>query len=181
MNLIGKKIYLRALKLEDMKTLNEMINDSETEKMVVGWSKPVTENEQNQWYLNLKNDNNIRYAITSISEKESAIGTATIRNIDWKNRNASLDIKLLKEVRSKGYGTDTIKTLLKYCFEELNLNRISANILEYNEASKKIFEKCNFKLEGIQKEIIYKNGEYNSLMNYAILKKEYLLNNEGNW
>ena len=104
----------------------------------------------------------IMFCCANVNDKENAIGSATIRNIDWKNRTASLDIKLVKNSTSKGYGTDTIQTLLKYCFEEINLNRISANILEYNEASKKLFEKCNFKLEGIQKEAIYKNGKYNS-------------------
>lgn len=170
MNLIGKKITLRPLELNDMPLLNKIINDKEISDMVVGWSKPVTMEEQNTWFKNLVNDKNIRYAIC---EKEAAIGTATIRNIDWKNRSAALDIKIDKNFTKKGYGCETITLLIEYCFNELNMNRIYVNILKHNKASEKLFAKCGFVNEGMQKEAVYKNGEYHDLLMYSILKKDY--------
>ena len=176
MNLKGKKIYLRALNQEDMKLLNQMINDDYIEKMVVGWNRPISEYEQNEWYANLKNDDNIRYAINTVENKNNIIGSATIRNIDWKNRSASYDIKMIKEFTGKGLGTDTIQTLLKYSFKELNLNRINVNIIEYNEASKKMFEKCGFIIEGVQRKAVFKNGKYHSVLNLGILKEDFVDN-----
>ena len=171
MNLVGNKVTLRALQIEDMKIFNDMINDSEIEKMVVGWSKPVTIDEQEKWFNNLNSDSNIRYAI---AVNDYAIGSATIRNIDWKNRSASFDIKILLEHGGQGYGKESIKLLLDYCFNQLNLNRISVNILEFNEISQKLFRSCGFQQEGVQREAVFKEGKYNSLLIFSILRDEYI-------
>lgn len=116
-----------------------------------------------------------------ISSKENpkiSYGTAIISRIDWKNRSSSIDVKLLEEFQGKGYGYETLILLTKYIFEELNMNRIFVNILEYNECSMSLFEKIGFVREGIQRKAIYKNGKYNNLIMYSMLKEEY--QNEGN-
>lgn len=174
MNLIGKKLILRELKESDMKLLNDMINDSNIENNIVGWSKPVTMAEQISWYQNLKNDLNIRYIISDIDNTESAFGTGIISKIDNKNRSCSIDIKIAKEYQGKGYGKETIAILCDYIFNELNLNRIYVNILEYNKGSQKIFESNGFKKEGEQRQAIYKNGKYNDLFIYGLIKEDYL-------
>ena len=110
--------------------------------------------------------------------KEQVYGTAAISRIDWKNRRCSIDIKLIQEFQGKGYGNETITLLIKYIFEELNMYRIFVNILECNTRSIELFEKMGFIKEGIQRKAIYKNGQYNNLIMYSLLKEEYL--NEGN-
>ena len=170
MNLIGKKVLLRELRKEDMSLLNELINDPLISEMVVGWSKPVTMYNQNKWFESLSCEDNIRYTICS---KEEAIGTAIISNVDLKNKSCSIDIKLSSKCRGQGFGSDVINTLLKYIFNELNMHRVEVEILKYNEISQNLFKKFNFKLEGEKKEAIYKNGTYNSLMIYALLRNEY--------
>ena len=50
MSIMGKKIYLRAMELEDMEMYRDMINDEEVSRMVVGWSFPVSKKEQLDWY-----------------------------------------------------------------------------------------------------------------------------------
>lgn len=63
--------------------------------------------------------------------------------------------------------------VLKYAFEELNMNRIEANILEYNQASIALFEKCGFTMEGRRRKKVFKNNKYNDILEYSILKEEY--------
>ena len=50
MNIKGKKVFLRALEIEDMEFLRAMINDGEMEHNVIGWSFPVSKYEQQKWY-----------------------------------------------------------------------------------------------------------------------------------
>lgn len=179
MNIVGKRILLRELRKEDMSLLNQLINDYDICQNVVGWSKPVTMEEQINWFKNLENDKNIRYAICDKKKQDIIIGTIVISKIDWKNRSCSVDIKISKNKQKKGYGKSAINLVINYVFKELNLNRIAVNILESNVGSRRVFEACGFKIEGIQKQAIYKNGKYNTLINYAILKKEFI-NNERN-
>lgn len=173
MNLKGDKVLLREIELDDMEFLKNMLNDIEIEKNVVGWAFPVSSYEQEQWYKNnIGNKKDIRYIIEVDGKR---IGMATLQDIDWKNRKASHGIKLTmgEEFRGKGYGTDTVKTIMKYAFEELQLNRLYGSILEYNIASRKLYEKCGWKVEGIYRESIYKNNKYNDEILVSILKKDY--------
>lgn len=172
-NLSGSKVFLRNLDDSDKNVLKLLINDEDISRSIVGWSKPVSSVEHTLWFDNLKNDGNFRYIIANIQKNEEVYGTAIISKIDWKNRSCSIDIKLLKEFQGKGYGFETLILLTRYIFEELNMNRIFVNILECNEHSMSLFEKVGFVREGIQRKAIYKNGKYNNLIMYSILKEEY--------
>ena len=178
MNLVGNKICLRNLEDSDKDILKNLINDEQTSRNIVGWSKPISSVEHDLWFVNLKNDSNFRYIIADKSKIEKAYGNAIISRIDWKNRGCSIDIKLSQEFQGNGYGTETITLLIKYTFEELNMHRIFVNILEYNNQSIRLFEKMGFVKEGMQRKAIYKNGRYNNLLMYSLLKEEY--ENEGN-
>lgn len=172
MNLKGEKVFLRAIERDDIEFLREMINDPEMEKNVGGWSFPISKYEQEKWFENqIQNKNDIRYII-EVEEKK--IGLVTITDIDWKNRKACNGIKLYNnDVRGKGYGTDTIKTIMKYAFEELQLNKLYSVILEYNIPSLNLYKKCGWKIDGILREEKFKGNHYVNEMAISILKKDY--------
>lgn len=175
MILFDNVVKLRAIEEKDAEVLQEMINDPEIESEVVGFSYPVSLSQQKKWIENVTNSETIRYAI-DVSNK--MIGVASISSIDFKNRTANINIKLRKNEQGKGYATRSVKLVLEYCFLELNMECVTANVLEYNNASKKIWEKLGFKLEGILRNRIYKNGKYHNLFAYSFLKNEF---NERNW
>lgn len=172
MNLKGQKVLLRAVELEDMEFLRTMINDDEMEKNVVGWSFVTSKYEQQKWYESqIQNKNNIRFIIEADG---NAIGLATLTNIDWKNRKACHGIKLYGDnIKGKGYGSDTVKTVMKYAFEELQLNRLYGSMLEYNQASRKLYEKVGWKQEGVEKQSIFKNNQFHDEIKVGILKEDY--------
>lgn len=171
MNLQGERILLRAIELEDLNFLQQLINDSQIENNVVGWSLPVSKEQQKLWYEKQQNNQEvIRFMITC---GNTLIGMAILNKIDWKNRSIGINIKLTKQQQGKGYGKETISLLLKYCFEELNFQRIEANILDSNTASKKLFEGCQFIQEGKKRKAIYKANSYHDIYIYSILKEDY--------
>ena len=49
---------------------------------------------------------------------------------------------------SKGYGTDSLNTILTYLFNELNMNRVSLYVDVSNLAAVHCYEKCGFRKEG---------------------------------
>lgn len=172
MNLKGEKVLLRAVEKEDLEFLRKMINDPEMERAVVGWSFPISKIEQEKWFENqIQNKNNIRYII-EVDKK--SIGLATITNIDWKNRKACHGVKLFSnEVKGKGYGTDTVNTIMKYAFEELQLNKLYSTILEYNIPSLNLYKKCGWHVDGILRESTFKQNKYVNELAVSILKKDY--------
>lgn len=175
MNLVGKKVTLRAIEYEDIEMLRQMKNDPWTESMVVGWCPPISKKNQSEWYESLKLNNNTMLFIIETKE-DGAVGYTRLVDIDWKNRSASGGIMLSnKKNMSKGIATDTYMTLLRYAFCELGLNRINGAILDYNTASQRFaIDKVGYKKEGICRQAIFKNNAYHDLIMIGILKEDYI-------
>lgn len=174
MNITNENITLRAIEKEDYLLLKELINDPDIESMVVGWSFPVSTEQQMNWIDNQANDNkNVRFIIDINSI--GAVGLISLSGIDYKNRTATMNIKLNKEdrIRKKGIGYKTVNMVIEYAFDQLNMNCLTANILQYNIASKRLFEKCGFELEGTLRSRVYKNGDYHDLLTYSLLRGDY--------
>lgn len=96
MNIYGKKVVLRAMERSDCEFVREMFNDPEIEKLVIGWSFPLSAYSQEQWFLTHYADhNNLRFVIET--SEDGPTGIATLTDIDWKNRKAVHGIKLAKK------------------------------------------------------------------------------------
>ena len=174
MNIKGKKVILRAIEKEDLELLREMINDDGIEKFVVGYSYPVSKVQQEVWFNSIIQDKeNLRLIIET--EEDGAIGFANIINIDWKNRSAFHGIKIAnKDFRSKGLGTDTVMAVMRYAFDELQLNRLDGAIITYNEGSIKLYcDRCGWVVEGLKRKAVYKAGAYHDMYVVGILKEGY--------
>lgn len=184
MYLYGKKVILRSVEEEDLEMLRELTNSPDFEQMIVGWSFPISKKDQEKWYQNCQNGlAKIQYVIET--EQDGAVGLIGLRDLDWKNGSASgLGMRIAKrEIRTRGLATDAWMTLLRYAFNELRLNRINGAALSYNKASLRVCEKVGFKIEGVQREAVYKNGKYEDVVMLACLKSDYeeLINNTNYW
>lgn len=175
MNIIGEKVVLRAIEKKDNDGLLKLINDPQVEKMLGGNSFPVSEYLQNKWYENQGISQNVlRCVISNKEHTDEFIGTVILSDIDYRNGTAQIHIKILPgEYRGCGYGSDSIKTLVKYAFEEMRLNCIFADILEYNTPSNGLFLKCGFKLDGVLRGRVYKGGKFVNVNSYSILRNEF--------
>ncbi len=75
-------------------------------------------------------------------------------------------------VRKCGFGTDAIQTITAYAFTTLRLHCVYAEIIEYNEPSKKLFEKCGYIFDGVLKSRVFKKGNYWDVYVYSIQSKK---------
>lgn len=174
MILKGTNINIRAIEIEDLEFLLNLINDEDFEKMENGWNFPVSASKQQLWYENhLRNESEGRFIIETKEGK--LLGYINIINIDWKNRKAHTGIKVAnKESPIKGVGKEAVFMIMEYCFDELNLNRLQGCMLEYNTKSYNLYiNKCGWVEEGRQRAAVYKNGKYVDLILVGILKSDY--------
>ena len=109
------------------------------------------------------------------SATSRVIGHGSISHYNVKNRSARLCRILIAEEqdRSKGYGRQLIRALLKICFEELVLHRVDLGVIEYNKAAIRCYQSCGFQIEGTLRESFLIDGEYYSVHNMSILDREY--------
>ena len=174
MNLKGKKVTLRAVEERDLEMLKELTNSPDFERMIVGWSFAVSSKDQIEWFQNCKQGlDRLRFTIET--EEDGAVGLIGLRDIDWKNGSAiGLGMRIAKtNLRTRGLATDAWMTLFRYAFDELRLNRIVGSYIEYNKASARVCEKVGFKIEGVQREAVYKNGKFHDVVSLGCLKSDY--------
>lgn len=169
MDILGNKVVLRTVEDQDKEMMLNLIKDPEITKVTGGYSHLTSYNYQINGFRSAPDSVSSLYS--TIADKESpqiGLGIIILSNIDLKKRTAEMYIKLMKSARRKGYGQDAVNTLVSYAFREFRLNCIYSNILEYNIASRTLFEKCGFKQEGIHKSRIYKDGHYRNVCFYEI-------------
>lgn len=173
MNIIGKKVIIRAMEQADCEMARKMFNDPEIESLVTGWAFPLSSYAQERWFEDHYGDKtSFRFVIETA--EDGPVGIATLVDIDWKNRRAGQGIKLAsKEYRSKGIGTDTVMAIMRYAFDELGLNRLDSSWLEDNNVSRAMYKKLGWVEEGVKRQCIYKQGRYKDLVVGGILASEY--------
>ena len=171
MNILGNNIVLRAVSMKDANLLMELMNDPETEKMLGGSSFPISIEGQEKWIAAQTGRTDVLRCIVALKETKEGIGTVILSDIDAKNGVAQVHIKMDKQQgRGRGYGADALNAIVDYAFDEMRLNCIYADVLEYNIASQKLFEKCGFKKDGLLRSRVFKCGLYINVVSYSRLK-----------
>ena len=166
-------LSLRPVELNDDFLLQKLMNDPFVTENVVGWSLPVSLFSQKDWIQ--ANTNNLSYRLVVVDNKTNeAIGITGLWDIDWHNQAAMSAIKLLPEKTKKGFGTEAIMLSMAWAFYNVGLRRLYGAILDFNGPSMGAYvKKCGWKVEGRQREAIFRKGEWHDLYSVAILKREF--------
>ncbi len=174
MNIEGKKITLRAIEESDQELLHKWANDPRIWPLLASWHFPTSYRDQLEWYNSLSpRSADQRFAIEA--PDLGLIGTANLVNINWKDRNAFHGMLLGdKDIRGKGYGTDTIMTIMRYAFEELGLQRLDGSMIEYNKASLAVYlNKCGWKEEGRQRKYYFRKNRFWDKIIVGVTREDY--------
>jgi len=78
-----------------------------------------------------------------------------------------------KQFCNTGYGTDEMRVLINFIFNEMSLNMLILLTYGLNEMAINSYEKVGFKVEGVLKENIYREGLYHCEVTMAIFKEEW--------
>jgi len=121
----------------------------------------------------LASDNKTTKHYAIINEEDEYLGTISLKNIDYKNKNAEYAIVL----RSKAIGTNTAfdatKALFDIVFKDLKLEKIYLNCLSENKRAINFYRKVGFNFEGEFKKHVYIKNYFHNLSWMAFLKKDY--------
>lgn len=169
------RVYLRALELSDVELLVKWRNDLDITSPIGGNTFFVSSLRETEWLKKsiLNDEKNIRLAIC-LKENDKYIGNTNLTSINWINRTAEFSIFVGdKNQWGKGFGKEATILMLKYAFEELNLNRIYAFVREDNTKAINLDKKIGFVQEGILRKSIYKNNKYINQILFSILKEEF--------
>lgn len=106
-------------------------------------------------------------------ESGRMIGTCGFTKIDTANNCAEIGYVLNPDFHRRGFGSEAVKRILKFGFEELGLNRIEARFMQGNEASLALMRSVGMTFEGYMRDLMYVKGGYKTVGVSSILRSEY--------
>lgn len=175
MLLQGNKVNVRSLIREDIINIVKWKTDPEIADLVRGGPIHTTiEIENRRFDRHNEGSDTLRLLIETKQKK--AIGFISLGDIDKENKKAELGMLIgEKAYWNRGYGTDALITLLDYLFTKLDFNRIALEVFDYNLRAKKAYEKIGFKVEGIQRQGLYRANHFHDIYNMGLLMQDFLL------
>lgn len=172
----GKSIDLRPLQFEDARgPYVEWFNDPE---VCAGNSHhlfPYTGKDAERFIQEIQQSETD--LVLAIVHKEDGrhIGNIAIKKIDYIVRMGEFAIVVGdKTTWGKGFSREASRLLLNHAFFSLNLNRISCGTYENNSAMQKLATFLGMKKEGRRREAGYKNHGFLDVIEYGLLRGEYI-------
>ena len=167
-----QRVYLRAFESDDYKQTILWRKDDQIWDMLGGTKYFVSKAYEKKWVENaIFNSKDVRLAVC-LCENDKHIGNVYMTDINEINRSCVSHVLIgEKNYWGQGYAREALMQAVDYMFNERNMHRIQANILVSNPASMKMHEKCGYKVEGILKEAVYKNGKYQDQAVLALIKE----------
>jgi len=170
----GSLVHLVKPSKEDMALLMNWRNNPDYRKYYREY-RELNSCDQNFWYNEhvLKDPTWHHFIARPIDDLSKIIGVVFLNHIHPAYRTAEFGITLADaEYRGRGYGKDMLLTLIKYGFEQLNLNRIWCEVYSNND-SIYLYKKIGFKEEGHLRQTVYKDNEYLDSYILGMLKSDY--------
>jgi diamine N-acetyltransferase len=160
LNLKGEHIFLRALEPSDLEMLYYWENDPAIWR-VSNTFAPFSRFVLEQYLVNAHEDiftsKQVRLMICLQDNKE--IGTIELFDFDPLHQRVGIGILIAKDAENKGFATQALQLLLKYCFEVLLVKQVFCNISAENEKSLHLFDKLGFVRIGLKKQWLRKTQD----------------------
>lgn len=167
----GASVVLRPLATGDLRRCVRWFSDPQVTQFL-GRAAPVTLAEEERWYHDYVRRGDEQIFAIEIDGRH--VGNLGLHKVDRVHRKADLGIVIGEtSYWSRGFGTDALRTALRYGFDQLGLNKISLDVLEGNGRAIRSYEKCGFVREGIHREDVYKDGRFLNVIRMSILAREF--------
>ncbi len=175
----GQRVRLRAIEREDLPKFTSWLNDREVTEYLL-WSHPLSQAEEEGWYNNMLGRPIAEHPKGIEVETPDGwilVGNTSFNEVDWQHRAAEVGIFIGdKRFWGKGYGTEALRLMLRYGFNDLNLHRIYLYVFAENQRGIHSYNKVGFITEGTLRDAVYKNGRYQDVLVMSVLQPEWRAN-----
>ena len=172
---------LVRLVMEDPKTIGKAFShwdrDSEYWRLLAAVPpQPYSSKKIQEWIEKdfEKSSPNFFFFMIHTLEGDRLIGHIGLDGVLWSHGDSFVGIGIgERDCWDKGYGTDAMRIMLRYAFTELNLQRVSLNVFQYNPRAIRSYEKAGFSFEGRERGVLHRDGQHYDLIYMGILREEW--------
>lgn len=167
------RLALIEIKQEHLGDIFKLFSDNKVTQFynVVTLTKEEEAQKFIDWFRNrFAAKSAVRWGI-SLKGHNSIIGTIGFNNFTKRHR-ANLGYDLQAGFWNKGYATEALKVVIDFGFNELNINRIEAEVMQGNTASERVLTKLGFIREGILRQWMYWSDKHYDMTMFSLLKSD---------
>ena len=168
------RLVIRRMTMADAEDIYEYGRDPEVSRHVlwdayrrVGEARMYLKYVQRQYRLNEPASWGIELKATG-----RLIGTIGFMWWNQEYRSAEVGYSLSRAYWNQGLMTEALRAVIKFGFEEMNLNRIEAQHETTNPASGRVMEKVGMKKEGVLRQRLRNKGKFVDVALYSVLRGE---------
>ena len=116
----------------------------------------------------------ISWAVTQ-SDLDVVLGIFSLHHWDQYHRRAEAGYGLAHAYWGHGIGSEALRAIVRFGFEQLNLNRIFARTIADNHESVRLLERLGFQHEGTFRQHSWEDdGTFHDSAMYGLLREEFL-------
>ena len=173
-NFNGQLVKLAVTDLDtDTLLMSQWENNAELDRLLDTAPAYLRTHKETKQWLQENLDEMCTFMIRTLADDRS-IGFIDLSGFNWATGDAWVGIGLGEQSNwGHGYGTDAMKVILRYAFEELNLQRVSLTVFEYNPRGIRSYEKAGFKIEGRARKVVNRSGQRWDIIFMGILRSEW--------
>lgn len=160
-------VSLRAVRSDDLSKIFEWLNDYSLRTYSTPY-KPVSWLEHVKWIEKRLTDGAETFFV--ITHDDNAIGVINLSVPNPIHRSAEFSIRIGNvNDRGKGFGTEALRQLIHYCWNDLNLHRLSLSVISSNQQAIRSYTKAGFVHEGEMRDAAFIAGEWKNMTVMSIL------------
>lgn len=172
---LADDFYLRRLRASDLDgRWPDWFNDPEVTRFQAKGYEVNTREKQRAYFDEIVASTSD--VVLAIADRASGLhlGNVGLHKIDPIHRTAVLGIVIGEKLAwGRGIGRRSWQAITNYGFEKLLLHKISATVIEGNEASLKCALAAGYVIEGRQAKQIYKPDGYRDLIHVGLLREDW--------
>ena len=169
----GKLVRLRAREPEDAERGFRWINDHDVARFLIA-RYPISLEEEREFFRTTAKASffGLHLAIETLDGVH--IGLIDLRDVQPENRTAEIGVMIGdKRYWNGGYGSDAVRTLTRFAFRVMNLQRLHLRTYEYNPRAVAAFRRAGFREEGRLRRHVYMEGRYWDVILMGCLREEF--------
>ncbi|MCX5567117.1 UDP-4-amino-4,6-dideoxy-N-acetyl-beta-L-altrosamine N-acetyltransferase [Alcaligenes nematophilus] len=160
---------LREIRKEDLLLILQWRNHPAVRSCMFSQEEIAYEDHQ-AWFEREKQKKDSKWLLF-LGDANTPLGVVSITKIDNSSKHAFWGFYANPEA-PKGTGKIMCMAAINYCFSDLNLHKINAEVLESNVRSQELHKRLDFKIEGIFKDHFLSNDKFESVIRFAKIRNK---------
>lgn len=170
-----QRLILRKITVNDTSDMYDYSKDPELTKYLT-WSPHKSEQETFR-YLKLIEKKYAQGVFWDFGiehrDDSKFIGTCGFTSFDYGTNSAEIGYVISPDYHGKGIAVEAAYAVMKFGFAVFDLDFIVARLIKGNDPSERVMQKMGMTYVDTYKNSLYVKGEYKTVVEYKITKKEF--------